>query len=615
MNLKETPFLEIPLVPVDMVKVEHPDGSILVRSTVPLEDGPYRMTERLEHWATQQPDRVFIAQKDASGQWQKLNYRDAYQQVLGLAQFLLTTNVSPEKPLAILAENCVEHALLAIAALHVGVPYSVINPAYALRASDFVKLRHVIEILTPGLVLVQNGQEYAQALDATCPDISVVAIESALDNHLTFANLLKTIPGEGVSKAFQQITPDTVAKILFTSGSTGLPKGVINTHGNISSNWRQISQTFPFFKNGGLELIDWLPWSHTFGGNHNLGLTLFNGGSLYIDGGNPTPAGIKTTIANLREIAPTVYFNVPKGFEELVHYLKADAALCQFFFSRLQLLFYAGAGMPQHVWDALEELAYQTTGKRLLISTGLGMTEASPSCLFNIHYGSFSGMLGTPVPGLELKLVPTSGKLEARFRAPNVAPGYWRNPEATAKAFDEDGFYCTGDALKFVDPDLPNDGLIFDGRISEDFKLDTGTWVSVGVLRAKFITAAHGLIQDVVITGLNRPFVGAIVFPELNHCRRLAGLDDSVPLVQIVNHPQVLAALQTVLNDFAKQGTGSSTWIKRAVFADFHLSMEKGEITDKGSINQGKVLSNYSDWVDQLYATAPTGAILETNKA
>lgn len=615
MNLKETPFLEIPLVPVDMVKVEYPDGSIMVRSTVPLEDGPYRMTERLEHWATQQPDRVFIAQKDASGHWQKLNYRDAYQQVLGLAQFLLTTNVSTEKPLAILAENCIEHALLAIAALHIGVPYSVINPAYALRASDFVKLRHVIEILTPGLVLVQNGQEYAQALEATCPEIEVVAVEVPLDNHLAFADLLKTIPGEGINQAFQQITPDTVAKILFTSGSTGLPKGVINTHGNITSNWRQISQTFPFFKNGGLELIDWLPWSHTFGGNHNLGLTLFNGGSLYIDGGNPTPSGIKTTIANLREIAPTVYFNVPKGFEELVHYLKADAALCQFFFSRLQLLFYAGAGMPQHVWDALEELAYQTTGKRLLISTGLGMTEASPSCLFNIHYGSFSGMLGTPVPGLELKLVPTSGKLEARFRAPNVAPGYWRNPEATAKAFDEDGFYCTGDALKFVDPDLPNDGLIFDGRISEDFKLDTGTWVSVGVLRAKFITAAQGLIQDVVITGLNRPFVGAIVFPELNHCLRLAGLDDSAPLVRIVNHPQVLAALQTVLNDFAKQGTGSSTWIKRAVFADFHLSMEKGEITDKGSINQGKVLSNYSDWVDQLYASAPIGAILETNKA
>ena len=602
MNLKATPFLEIPLVEVDIQREDAADGSILLRSRVELEAGPFRLTERLQYWAEHSPEHSFIAQRNHHGEWEHLNYRETYNKVCRLASFLQNTDVSVERPLAILSENSIEHGLMALAALHIGLPYSVVTAAYALRSTDYAKFRHVIETLTPGLVFVQNGRAFSQAIAAVCPNVQVVAVNEAEPGNLLFSEVLQTPVSPSVEAAYTKIQPETVAKILFTSGSTSVPKGVINTHGNISSNWRQITQTFPFFKNGGLTLIDWLPWNHTFGGNHNFGLTLYNGGTLYIDAGNPTPAGLQLTLQNLREIAPTVYFNVPKGFEELVHYFQADSELCRFFFSRLQLLFYAGAGMPQHVWDALEQLAYQTTGKRLLISTGLGMTEASPSCMFNIHYGSFSGMLGTPVPGLEMKLIPNAGKTEVRFSGPNLTPGYWRNPEATAKAFDEAGFYCTGDALKFVDENDPNAGFIFDGRISEDFKLDTGTWVSVGVLRAKFITEAQGLIQDVVITGHDRPFVGAIVFPEVNFCRRLAGLKMGASLEQIVNNPVVLAALEDLLERFAKQSTGSSTLIKRAVFADFQLSMDKGEITDKGSINQRQVLANHPDLVEKIYS-------------
>ncbi|WP_373552026.1 feruloyl-CoA synthase [Haliscomenobacter sp.] len=604
MNLKATPFLEIPLVEVDIQREDAIDGSIRLRSRVELEPGPFRLTERLRYWAEQTPERTFIAQRNQQGEWEELNYRDTYIQVCRLASFLQNTAVSVEQPLAILSENSIEHGLMALAALHIGLPYSVVTAAYALRSTDYAKFRHVIETLTPGLVFVQNGRAFAQAIAAVCPTVQVVAVNEPESGHLLFSEVLQTPINPAIEEAYAQIKPETIAKILFTSGSTSAPKGVINTHGNISSNWRQITQTFPFFKNGGLTLIDWLPWNHTFGGNHNFGLTLYNGGTLYIDAGNPTPAGLQLTLQNLREIAPTVYFNVPKGFEELVHYLQADSELCRFFFSRLRLLFYAGAGMAQHVWDALEQLAYQTTGKRLLISTGLGMTEASPSCMFNIHYGSFSGMLGTPVPGLEMKLIPNAGKTEVRFSGPNLTPGYWRNPEATAKAFDEAGFYCTGDALKFVDENDPNAGFIFDGRISEDFKLDTGTWVSVGVLRAKFITEAQGLIQDVVITGHDRPFVGAIVFPELNFCRRLAGLKMGTRLEHIVNNPVVLAALEDLLERFGKQSTGSSTLIKRAVFADFQLSMDKGEITDKGSINQRQVLANHPDLVEKIYTNS-----------
>ncbi|MEZ4963005.1 MAG: feruloyl-CoA synthase [Saprospiraceae bacterium] len=610
---KPIPFRKIAFGKVDIRRTDHPDGTITLTSSVPLAAHPHRVTDRLAAWAGSKPNQVFLAQRNSAGQWEYLTYLETLRAVEKIAQSLLDRNLTPETPIAILSENSIEHALLGLAALHIGLPHTAISTAYSLRSRDFRKLGYCMEQLTPGLIFVQELAPYLPALKAVAGTAEIVtagrAVISAKSNlpATPFSALRKTAPTAAVGAAFSAINPDSVAKILFTSGSTGEPKGVINTHGNLTANWQQITQTYPFLAEG-FTTVDWLPWNHTYGGNHNLGLVLFNGGTLYIDNGNPTPAGIPTTLENLREIAPTVYFNVPRGFEVLIPFLKKDKDLRENFFSRLDMLFNAGASLSQPAWDALDALAAETTGKKIVMGIGLGCTESSPGALFKQQEAGFAGLVGIPAPGLELKLVPRDGKLEARFKGPNISPGYWRHPNRTAEAYDPEGFFKTGDALRFADPHNPRAGLVYDGRLAEDFKLDSGTWVNAGLLRSRLIAASGGLVQDAVLTGLDRPFIGAIVFPNVDFLKRLTGKSNYAAMVA---DERARLALKGTLEQLAAQNDHNAACIRRAVFADFKPSMDGGEITDKGTLNQSALRDNHPSLVEAIYANDHKAFVVE----
>lgn len=586
-------------------KSTHADGSILLKLEQPLADFPEKLTEKLIHWAATTPNKTFIARRSSLSfgeGWGELSYSETLQKVKSIAQYLLNQDFSDGQTIVILSENSLEHALLALAALHIGIPYSPISPPYSLVSDDFGKLKHCLELMTPKLIFAQNGKVYEKALllaKTMFPDAKIVTVEHSLDTD--FSELLATEPTEAVEQAHQQVTADTVAKILFTSGSTGLPKGVINTQQMWCANLQQITQTFPFLASEPPVFVDWLPWNHTFGGNHNFGLTLYNGGTLYIDDGKPTPKGIEVTVQNLREISPTAYFNVPKGFEMLIPYLEKEPELRKTFFKNLHFFFYAGASLAQPVWNRLEELAQETTDHKVPIITGLGCTEAGPSAMFAAWEGSFSGLLGVPVAGMNVKLVPDGDKLEARYKAPNVTPGYWRNPQATANAFDEDGYYKTGDAVKFLDENNPSKGLVFDGRIAEDFKLSTGTWVNVGVLKSKVLSAGSPIVQDVVIAGLDKEYVGAILFLNPDACRKWAELSSECSNKEAFLHEKVQKYIDLLLVQLGETATGSANRVAKAVIALDPPSIDLGEITDKGSLNQRAVLKHRAELVKQLY--------------
>jgi feruloyl-CoA synthase len=578
------------------------DGTLYLRSPHALPSYPDTLTASLEHWAREAPKRIFLAQRDPQGSWRTLTYAETYTRVRALAQALLQRKLSPERPIAILSGNDIEHALLGLAAMHVGIPYAPISPAYSLISSDFGKLRHIFELLTPGLVFATDGKMFGRAIDAVVPaeaELVVVTNPSARGPATSFADLLGTQPTEAVDAAHGTVTPDTIGKFLFTSGSTGWPKGVINTQRMLCSNQAMIGWGFAFVRDEPPVVVDWLPWSHTFGANHNFGLVLTNGGSLHIDEGKPLPGAIAATVRNLRDVAPTIYFNVPKGFETLLPYLRDDAQLRENFFSRLKVLFYAGAALAPHVRAELERLAIESCGERIVFITSIGSTETAPLALACTWDDPHVGNIGLPAPGMELKLVPRDGKLEARLRGPNITPGYWKSPELTAQAFDEEGFYKIGDTFRFADPADPSEGLLFDGRIAEDFKLASGTWVSVGALRAALIERAAPYIRDVVIAGADRDEVTALVFPDLDACRGLC--PDLSAGAQVSTDARVRSQFKHLLTTLARAATGSSNRVCRAILLDEPPSLDAGEMTDKGSINQRAVLARRAALVEELY--------------
>jgi feruloyl-CoA synthase len=576
-----------------------PDGVRYLRGDSVLESHAHRMTDRLVHWAETQPDRTFMARRErtadgGTGEWRRISYREALEAARSIGQALLDRGLGVDRPVAILSENSLEHALLALGCLYVGIPYCPVSPAYSLVSQDYDKLRHALHTLTPGLVFASDTR-YAKAIGATVgADLEVVLGEGTLDGRQVtpLAHLLATQPTPAVEAAMQATGPGTIAKFLFTSGSTKLPKAVINTHGMWCANQQQMRQSMPVLAEEPPVLVDWLPWNHTFGGNHNVGLTIYNGGTLYIDDGKPTPALMAETLRNLREIAPTVYFNVPTGFEAIAQAMKADPVLRRNLLSRVRMFFYSGAALAQPVWDLLHEVQEAEVGERIVMGTGLGMTESSPFAVFVTNPEVKSGHIGLPTAGMELKLVPVDGKTEIRYKGPNVTPGYWRNPEATAECFDEEGFFCTGDAVLWIDDANPHLGLKFDGRIAEDFKLATGTFVSVGPLRARIIAAGAPYTQDAVITGLNRNEVGALLYPTMAIRKLAPHLPADAPLKDVLESAAVQDHFQGVVDALAKQSTGSSTRVARLHLMHEPPSIDKGEVTDKGSINQRAVLKH-----------------------
>jgi feruloyl-CoA synthase len=593
-----------------------PDGMTRLRSTEALGAFPERLTDRLGHWADKAPDRTLVARRGADGDWVKISYAQMLDRVQRVGQALLAYGLSPERPVAILSENDLEHLTLALAAMWVGVPYAPISPAYSTVSKDFGKLRQILGTLTPGLVFASDGAAYGPAIAAClAADATVVLTRGSVAGrtHVTFDTLLAAAPGPEVAVAHAAVNADTIAKFLFTSGSTKQPKGVVNTHRMLCANQQQIAQTFRFLAEEPPVLIDWLPWNHTFGGNHNIGIVLYNGGTLYIDDGKPTPAGMAETLRNLREIAPTIYFNVPKGLEEIARAMDHDTALRDRLYSRVKAFMFAGAGLSQAVWNHLDHHGEAAVGERIRIFTGLGMTETAPSCTFAVGADVQSGDIGLPAPGVEIKLVPNaegSGKTEIRFRGPNVMPGYWRMPEQTAEAFDDEGFYRTGDAVVFKDPADPQQGLRFDGRIAEDFKLATGTFVSVGPLRAKVILAGDPMVQDVVVAGLNRDHIGLLVFPRIEDIRRKFGLPVGDTAAQVLAAPAVRDAFQALMDRLWAEGTGSATRPAAALLMAVPPSIDRGEVTDKGSINQRAVLAHRTAEVERLYAETPDADVV-----
>jgi feruloyl-CoA synthase len=607
--MSQAPLVELEFAPPAVESTPLAGGGMVLRSPMPLGTYPPNICTHLRRWADEAPERLFLAQRRGDGGWRKLTYGETKGLVEGIAQALLDRDVAPRHPVMILSDNGIDHALLALAAMYVGIPVAPVSPAYSLLSQDHARLRHIFARIAPRLLYAANGRTFAKALAVL--DLAGVELVVSDDPPDTvpatrFDELAATTPGPAVAAAFDRVGPDTVAKVLFTSGSTGMPKGVINTQRMLCANQQAIAQVWPFLAERPPVIVDWLPWNHTFGGNHNFNMVLRNGGSLYIDEGKPAPGLIDKTIANLREVSPTLYFNVPRGFDVLIPYFEADAALLDTFFARLDLIFFAGSALPQPLWERLEKLSVAAKGMRVRLVSAWGSTETSP-LVTSVHFAiDRANIIGLPAPGSELKLVPNGGKLEMRVRGPNVTPGYWQDAALTRSVFDEEGFYRIGDAGKLADPADPVKGVVFDGRIAEDFKLMSGTWVHVGTLRIAALAAAAPVLQDAVVTGHDREEVGLLAFANPAGCLSLCpDVPKDAPLARLIGEAPVRAHLRRGLARHNAANPGSSTRISRVLLLATPPSIDANEITDKGYINQRAVLDCRADEVARLYSDDP----------
>jgi feruloyl-CoA synthase len=611
-------FRKIEWLARDIAVERRSDGTIVLQSRIPLKEYEKHIPASLAKWAAERPEHIWLAQRGGpERQWRKLSYGEAKRTVDALTQGLLDLGLEPGRPVAILSGNSIEHALMTQAAMQARFPAAPVSPAYSLMSQDHVKLKYLFDLIKPALVMVQDGPTFEKSLKALDLDgVIVVHVTRPCEGikSIAFADLAATKITEAVEASITQITPDTVGKLLFTSGSTGMPKAVINTQAMMCANAAMMMQARPRDPNAPPSTyLDWMPWNHTMGGNALFNPVLTEGGTLYIDDGRPMPGLIDETLRNLRDVSPTYYANVPAGYAALAAAMEKDDALCRGFFKNLGLMAYGGARLPDDLYDRMQALAVRATGERIVFYTGWGSTETGPTSTGTYWDTERVGLIGLPFPGVELKMVPAGSKYELRLRGVNVTPGYFGRPDLTAAMFDEEGFYCIGDAGVFVDPEDPVQGIIFAGRVVEDFKLTTGTFVHVGSLRTDAIAAATPVVQDALVAGQDRPFVGLLAWPNLHACRQIVG-DAEASYEDVVRHPQVLACLKQGLQAHNASIEGASSLrIARAMLMTEPASIDGNELTDKGYINQRAGLDRRADLVERLYADHPGEDVIILN--
>ena len=612
--MKDVPTSTLNLAPPEVEVIDRKDGSQILRSPRTLHQYTENLAKMLRQRAETSGDRVFLAERNPAGGWTELSYAEVAARTSAVSQALLNRGLQGlvgenSSRILILSDNGIDHALLQFGAMQIGVISVPISPMCSLASKDHSKLKHIFDLVSPAMIYARDGKQFERALSVlNLRGVQVVVSENPPEATpaTLFSDLLETQPTAAVDESIDRVAPDTITKILFTSGSTGMPKGVINTQRMLCANQQSMRQAWPFLADRPPVILDWLPWNHTFGGNHNFNMILANGGSLYIDNGKPIPALIEHTVSNLKSISPTIYFNVPRGYDMLVPYLEEDEEARDGLFRDLDLLFYAAASLPQYLWDRLEALSLRSRGKRVVMASGWGCTESAPMATL-VHFPTTrAGIIGLPPPGIELKLVPVDGKTEIRIRGPNVTPGYWKDSGMTHCSFDEDGFVRMGDAAKLADPKDPSKGVMFDGRLAENFKLMSGCWVNVGELRWAIVEACAPIAQDVVITGHDRDELGILVFPNLKGCQSLCSESTGpVGVETLIEHPKVRSYLVERLQAHNRRSPGNSTAIFRALFLIGPADSDALEINDKGYLNQRAVLDHRAELVEKMYAARP----------